>query len=85
MVDDERCTRFRHELPSFVDVMNVPESFITQKARYKARAIDYFRRQSNLTKEDWVLHLDEESILDKHAMKACLDFIERGNEDIGMV
>lgn len=68
-----------------MNVVNVPEGFVSGKARYKARALEYFRESQVLTKEDWVLHLDEECIIDDHVIQACLDFIERGTDDIGMV
>ncbi|PYH80084.1 hypothetical protein BO82DRAFT_419015, partial [Aspergillus uvarum CBS 121591] len=34
--------------------------------------------------QDWVLHLDEETEITEEVLRACVDFIERGAEDIGM-
>lgn len=44
---------------------------------YKARALEYFRIRAQLGPEDWVLHLDEETLIDEHCIRACIDFIER--------
>lgn len=82
---DGHGDNFRRALPSFIEINTVPESFQPQKATYKARALEYFRLEQNLSKDDWVLHLDEESEIDEFVIKTCLDFIERGDDDIGMV
>lgn len=55
------------------------------KAKYKARAQEYFRLKYKSSKEDWVLHLDEESQVDDRVLEITLDFIERGTADLGMV
>lgn len=81
---DEPLTKFKH-LPDFVNVINVPQEFVAGNARYKARALEYFRKHQSLTKKDWVLHLDEECIINDHVIDTCVDFIERGSDDIGMV
>lgn len=72
-------------LPSFVTVVKVPGSFQPAHAKYKGRALEWFRRHLKLSENDWVLHLDEETEIDEYLVKACLDFIERGTEDVGMV
>ena len=61
----------------------VPESFKLNFGRYKARALEYFRVQTHLGENDWVLHLDEESVLDAHGLQACLDFIRRSRSLLG--
>lgn len=33
----------------------------------------------SLTDDDWVLHLDEETIIDDHVVGACLEFIQFGD------
>ena len=68
-----------------VHVVTVPESFAPPKAKHKARALEYFRLHSKLGSEDWVLHLDEETIINDHCIKACLAFIEKTNYDYGQV
>lgn len=85
LIDGPNVAEFRRALPSFVEVKAVPRSFRPTHARYKARVLEYFRRQQELTEDDWVLHLDEESELDEYAIKTCLDFIERGTEHVGIV
>lgn len=70
---------------SFFQVIQVPNTFKTVQAKYKARALEYFRQSQRLTDQDWILHLDEESKIDYAVVKSCIDFIERGREDIGMV
>ena len=68
-----------NHVPPFVHVNEVPESYKPKYALYKARALEYFRRNVCLEENDWVLHLDEETQLDAYAIKAVLDFIERGD------
>ncbi|KAL3470109.1 glycosyl transferase family group 2-domain-containing protein [Aspergillus californicus] len=75
---------FDKSLPSYVHLDYVPVSFKPQRAMYKARALEFFRRKHKLTPLDWVLHLDEESEINQEVITACLDFIERGDADIGM-
>ena len=61
-----------------IPVVSVPASFSPPKAKYKARALEYFRIQQRFTNADWILHLDEETYMDEHAVRACIDAIERG-------
>ncbi|KAJ5780347.1 hypothetical protein N7457_005507 [Penicillium paradoxum] len=72
-------------LPSFVNVVKVPASFQPDHAKYKGRALEWCRRYWRLSEHDWVLHLDEETEIDAYLVQACIDFIERGTEDIGMI
>jgi len=55
----------------------VPAEFKTRHAFYKARALEYFRQQQHFGPNDWVLHLDEESVIDRHGLQACLDYCQR--------
>lgn len=57
----------------------VPAEFQPRHAQYKARALEYFRQQQRFGPHDWVLHLDEESGLDPHALRACLDYCRRSS------
>jgi hypothetical protein len=69
-----------------VDVVATPDAFKPLKARYKARALEWFRLASKLHDDDWVLHLDEETIIDEHTVKSCIQFIEQEREyDLGQV
>jgi hypothetical protein len=52
----------------YPDLQNVvcPKAYKSPlgKAKYKARALDYFRYHVSLGVHDWVLHMDEESVTD---------------------
>jgi hypothetical protein len=60
-----------------VQIWRVPADYVTVKAMYKARALEFFRITARLGPEDWVLHLDEETLVDEHCLRTCIDFIER--------
>jgi hypothetical protein len=60
-----------------VSITTVPASYTTMKATHKARALEYFRTTQCLSDRDWVLHLDEETLIDAHVVQTCMDFIER--------
>jgi hypothetical protein len=55
----------------------VPATFRARCARYKARALEYFRQQQRFGPGDWVLHLDEESVLDARGLRACEEYCRR--------
>ena len=59
-----------------VENVCVPASFAPSRAKYKARALEYFRLVKGLDDQDWTLHLDEETIVDEHCLSACIDFIK---------
>lgn len=64
--------------PYFFENINCytcPKSFKTGKSKYKARALEWYRQTMRFTEYDWVLHLDEESVIDDESVKACLEFI----------
>lgn len=63
-----------------VVVHGVPTEYQPKKARFKARALEWFRINQNLQKDDWVLHLDEETYVDDYGIKTCLDVIERSSD-----
>ncbi|KAH8745950.1 glycosyl transferase family group 2-domain-containing protein [Hyaloscypha sp. PMI_1271] len=67
-----------------VNVISTPPTFRPHKALYKARALEWFRIQAQLHEDDWVLHLDEETIVDEHTIEACIRFAETENSfDVG--
>lgn len=72
-------------LPSWVEQLQVPSSFQAKHATHKARVLEWYRQNTDLTDQDWILHLDEETEIDEYLLNTCLDFIERGSEDVGMV
>lgn len=82
---DSSDDNFQAALPDFVNVVNVPASFQPAHAKYKGWALEWCRLHWKLSELDWVLHLDEETEIDEYLVQACLDFIERGTEDVGMV
>lgn len=61
-----------------MQVHSVPEDFSPPEAKYKARALEYFRLIQELTPADWILHLDEETNMDEHAIRQCIEVMERG-------
>lgn len=73
------------KIPQFVHINEVPASYKPRYALYKARALEFFRRSVCLQEDDWVLHLDEETQIDAYAIKAVIDFIERGDRHLAMV
>lgn len=86
LTDDNSAAKLiRERAPLFVSCDVVPATYRPANARYKARALEWFRCHWKVSKDDWVLHLDEETMIDEYALQTCIDFIERGTEDIGMV
>ncbi|KAJ3339008.1 hypothetical protein HDU91_001082 [Kappamyces sp. JEL0680] len=62
-----------------------PSSFKSPKgiAKYKARALEYFRLHKQLNDYDWCLHLDEESVIDGESLRRCFDLIRYSHHEIG--
>lgn len=61
----------------------VPDSFKPKHARYKARALEYFRLITGFGEDDWILHLDEESVIDERSLQACLRFCRTSKHLMG--
>ncbi|KDE09694.1 hypothetical protein MVLG_00097 [Microbotryum lychnidis-dioicae p1A1 Lamole] len=63
----------------YPDLQNIvcPKSYKSPlgKAKYKARALDYFRYHVSLGVYDWILHMDEESVTDAESLRHCIEFI----------
>ncbi|KAJ3069660.1 hypothetical protein HK102_006861 [Quaeritorhiza haematococci] len=72
---------------AFPDLRNVvvPKEYRTDegKGKYKARALDYFRKHMRLTRYDWTLHMDEESTIDAESLRRCFEFIRHDKADWG--
>ena len=83
MLSDAPCSAELLGLGVRVEI--VPASFSAQNARFKARSLEWFRTALNFRDDDWVLHLDEESVIDKHTVQGCIDFIEREQQDFAQV
>jgi hypothetical protein len=58
-----------------INCFTCPLTFKTKNSMYKARALEWYRRTIRYTQYDWVLHLDEESVIDEESLKRVLDFI----------
>jgi hypothetical protein len=83
LTTEDKVANFNLEDEIFVEV--VPRTFRPAKAKFKARSLEWFRRSKQLGDCDWVLHLDEETIIDTSALYACLDFIRGSTYEIGQV
>jgi hypothetical protein len=71
------------DLPVDLPHIRVPDEFSTGRARFKARALEYYRLVMNLSRDDWVLHLDEETVLDRDDLEACIRFCKRSPHLMG--
>ncbi|KAI9006188.1 glycosyl transferase family group 2-domain-containing protein [Gaertneriomyces semiglobifer] len=63
-----------------INCYTCPKSFTTEHSKYKARALEWYRQTVRYTEHDWVLHLDEESVIDAEGVRRCLDFIRYEKE-----
>ncbi|KAK3602060.1 hypothetical protein CHS0354_008015 [Potamilus streckersoni] len=64
----------------------VPKKYQTKQGTlYKARALNYCLEPgvSGLTDQEWVVHLDEETILTRSSVYGIINFIKDGKADIG--
>ncbi|KAI8620658.1 glycosyl transferase family group 2-domain-containing protein [Chytriomyces sp. MP71] len=64
--------------PYFFEGINCytcPRAFTTGNSKYKARALEWYRQTMRFTEHDWILHLDEESVIDDESVKRILEFI----------
>ncbi|KAJ3272850.1 hypothetical protein HDV01_005173 [Terramyces sp. JEL0728] len=64
--------------PYFFENINCytcPTDFRTANSKYKARALEWYRQVQQYTEHDWVLHLDEESVIDDESVRRILEFI----------
>jgi len=58
-----------------INCFTCPTSFKVSHSKYKARALEWYRQTMQFTQYDWVLHLDEESVIDDDSVMRVLDFI----------
>ncbi|KAI8616200.1 glycosyl transferase family group 2-domain-containing protein [Chytriomyces sp. MP71] len=69
--------------PYFFEGINCytcPKAFGTAHSKYKARALEWYRQTMRFTEHDWVLHLDEESVIDDESVRRVVEFIEYEKE-----
>ncbi|RKO88787.1 glycosyl transferase family group 2-domain-containing protein [Blyttiomyces helicus] len=58
-----------------INCYTCPKTFKTASSKYKARALEWYRQTMQYTEHDWILHLDEESVIDDESVRRVLDFI----------
>jgi egghead protein (zeste-white 4 protein) len=66
----------------------VPSSYRTKSgALFKARALQYCLEEdvNVLSDADWIVHLDEETIVTEAAMRGILNFVLDGKHQFGQV
>ncbi|KAJ3206621.1 hypothetical protein HDU67_008045 [Dinochytrium kinnereticum] len=64
--------------PYFFENINCytcPKAFVSGNSKYKARALEWYRQTMRFTEFDWILHLDEESVIDDESVRQILEFI----------
>ena len=69
--------------PNHFDEINCftcPRAFKTGNSKYKARALEWYRQTMGYTEFDWILHLDEESVIDDESVRRVLDFVKYEKE-----
>ncbi|KAI1266255.1 glycosyltransferase like family 2-domain-containing protein [Xylariaceae sp. FL1019] len=76
LTEEVNVNRFNN-LRSDVFVHGCPKAFHAQKAKYKARSLEWFRIAMRIEDDDWILHIDEETSIDEYLVKRCIDFITR--------
>jgi hypothetical protein len=65
--------------PNYFEDINCfacPKNFTTRNSKYKARALEWYRQTMKYTEYDWILHLDEESVIDDKSVERVLDFVK---------
>lgn len=73
-------SKIKYNTNKIVEII-VPENFVTQNnTKYKARALFYASIQEPSNEKDWVLHLDEESKIDKRTLQGVITHIIESNE-----
>lgn len=64
----------------------VPSDYQTRTgARFKARALQFALEEENnlLGDKDWIVHLDEETILTEDVVRGIVNFVSRGKHEFG--
>ncbi|KAI0147078.1 glycosyltransferase like family 2-domain-containing protein [Xylariaceae sp. FL1272] len=79
LTEEDKVKRFSN-LRSDVSVHGCPKDFQPQKAKYKARSLEWFRITMSIEDNDWILHIDEETSIDEYLVRRCVDFITRQDD-----
>jgi hypothetical protein len=77
VLEEWNASNFKDCEDDNISICSVPTNYTARKAKNKARALEYYRQTANFGRHDWVLHLDEETVIELHALQACIDFIQR--------
>jgi cellulose synthase/poly-beta-1,6-N-acetylglucosamine synthase-like glycosyltransferase len=77
LTEGPRLSTFQGLFPSQIQVHGVPAEYTPSKAKFKARSLEWFRINMQLKDDDWVLHLDEETLIDEFLLKTVVDFITK--------
>lgn len=85
LTTDDKVVKLQRLVDKPICLEAVPAGFRPTKARFKARSLEWFRLSRRLGDSDWVLHLDEETIIDQYALSVCINFIEQSTFQIGQV
>lgn len=86
LCEEEYAERFHGIFRDHVFIHGVPSSYKPRKAKYKARALEWFRIDRKIQDDDWVLYLDEETMIDEYTVKTCVEFISKQDSvDLGTV
>ena len=76
-----------HDLPaSMIRQIVVPPTYRTKSgAMYKSRALQYALEPdvNQLSSDDYIVHLDEETLLTKNSVRGILNFVTSNEYDIG--
>ncbi|KAI2609827.1 glycosyl transferase family group 2-domain-containing protein [Hypoxylon fragiforme] len=84
LCEEEYAGRFHGIFRDHVFIHGVPSSYKPRKAKYKARALEWFRIDRKIQDDDWVLYLDEETMIDEYTVKTCVEFISKQDSvDLG--
>ncbi|KAF2405434.1 hypothetical protein EJ06DRAFT_525948 [Trichodelitschia bisporula] len=73
-----------HALTShpYITLHVIPDTYLPPVAQHKARALSFFLSVTRPGADDWILHLDEETVLDAHALAAARAVAARGEVDM---
>ncbi|KAF2164708.1 glycosyltransferase family 2 protein [Zasmidium cellare ATCC 36951] len=81
LTEEANSYKFRRTFDEHVPVHGVPASHKCRLAKYKARSLEWFRIHMRLQDDDWVLHIDEETVIDEYCIEKCFDFITKQNSN----
>lgn len=72
---------FQGTYEDHVKIHGVPSSYTPRVARHKARSLEWFRVNMRLQDDDWVLHIDEETVIDEYLIRKCIEIITKQDHD----